>query len=128
MFIYISQALPCSQLFPIFTKKLNNWNSEKVYLFICGCLLVVYARLLVVCARLWLFAGGLWSYVVVCGHLLVMCGRLLMVCGRLWWFVVVCWWFVVVGYFRNYVTIIHADIHVYECIPSCLISCLCVSA
>ena len=117
MFIYISQALPC---FP-FTKKLNNWNSEKLYLFICGCLLVVYARLLVVCACLWLFAGGLWSYVVVCGHLLVMCGRLLMVCGRLWWFVVV-------GYFSNYVTIIHADIHVYECIPSCLISCLCVSA
>ena len=36
-----------SVLFPINKKKLNNWNSEKAYLVVCG-------RLLVIC-------GGLWS-------------------------------------------------------------------
>ena len=49
MFIYICQAPPCF----LFMKKLNNWNSEKVYLVVCGCLLVVCGRLLVVCGRLW---------------------------------------------------------------------------
>ena len=49
MFAYISQASPCFQ----FTKKLNNWNLEKVYLFVCGYLLVVCGRLLVVCGYLW---------------------------------------------------------------------------
>ena len=44
MFAYICEALPCFQ----FMKKLNNWNSEKVYLVVCG-------RLLVVCGGLWLF-------------------------------------------------------------------------
>ena len=46
-------------------KKKNNWNSEKVYSVVCGCLLVV--------------CGGL---LVVCGRLLVFCGRLLLVCCR----------------------------------------------
>ena len=36
-----------SRLVSISQKTLNNWNSEKVYLVICG-------RLLVVCGRLWL--------------------------------------------------------------------------
>ena len=70
MFAYISQASPCFQ----FTKKLNNWNSEKVYLFVCGYLLAVCGRLLVVCGRLLeicgclgSFAGGLRCFVVLCG-------------------------------------------------------------
>ena len=30
-------------------KKLNNWNSEKVYLVVCGRLLLIFGRLLKVC-------------------------------------------------------------------------------
>ena len=48
MFIYICQAPPHFQLM----KKLNNWNSEKVYLVVCSCLLVI--------------AGSFWWFVVVC--------------------------------------------------------------
>ena len=43
-----------------FTEKWNNWNSEKVYLVVCHCLLIVCGCLLVVCDRLWWF-------LVVCG-------------------------------------------------------------
>ena len=68
VFIYICQALPHFQ----FVKKLNNWNSEKVYLVVYGCLLVVCSRLLVVCSR--------WQ--VACGRLQTVCGGLLVVCGR----------------------------------------------
>ena len=70
MFIYICQAPLCFQ----FTKESSNGNLEKVYLVICGCL------------------------VLVCGRLLVVCVPLLVVCGRLWWFVVAscfsnyAWW------------------------------------
>ena len=77
MLMYICQTPPCFQ----FTKKLNNWNSEMVYLVVCGCLLGVCVCLLVIC-------GGLWLFVVVC-----------------WWFVVVCgglWSFMVVTCFSNY--------------------------
>ena len=63
MFAYISQDLPYFQ----FTKKLNNWNLEKAYLFVCGYLLVVCGRLLEIYGRLQSFAGGLWWFVVVCG-------------------------------------------------------------
>ena len=56
MFIYICQAPPCFQ----FTKKLNNWNSEKVCLVIRGCLLVVCGRLLVVSGHLLVVWGRLW--------------------------------------------------------------------
>ena len=58
MFIYICQAPPCFQ----FTKKINNWNSEKVYLVVCGCFLVI--RLLVV-------YGGLCWFLVVCSWFVV---------------------------------------------------------
>lgn len=34
-----------------FTKTLNNWISEKVYLVICGRLLLICGTLLVVCGR-----------------------------------------------------------------------------
>ena len=44
--------LPSSALFPIY-KKINNWNSGKVYVVICGGLLVACGRLLVFCGRLW---------------------------------------------------------------------------
>ena len=63
MSMFICQAPLCFQ----FTKKLDNWNSEKVYLVVCVCLLVVYGHFLVICGsllvvrgRLWSFAGGLW--------------------------------------------------------------------
>ena len=36
-------------------RKLNNWNSVKVYLVVCGCLLVICGRFLMVCGRLWSF-------------------------------------------------------------------------
>ena len=55
-------------------KKIMKWNSEKVYLVVCGCLLVV--------------CGRLWSFVVVCWWFLVVCGGL--------------WGFVVVTCFSNY--------------------------
>ena len=71
MFIYICQAPPHLKK----KKKLDNWNSEKVYLVVCGCLLVVCGPLLVVCG----------PSLVVCARLLVVCGR----CGGLWWFVFV---------------------------------------
>ena len=58
MSMLIGQAPLCFQ----FTNKLNNWNSEKVYLVVCGCLLVVCGRLLVVCVRSLVFLGGLWSF------------------------------------------------------------------
>ena len=58
MFIYICQAPPHLQ----FTKKINNWNSEKFYLVVCDCLQVVCGRLLVV----W---DHLCSFVVVCVRL-----------------------------------------------------------
>ena len=66
-------------------KKINNWNSEKVCLVVCGCL------------------------VVICGRLLVVSGRLIVVCGRLlgWWFVFVCTslcLFVAVDCFSSYAT------------------------
>ena len=76
IFIYICQAPPRLQ----FKKKLNNWNSEKVYLVIYGCLLVVYGRLLLVSGRL----------LVVCGRLLEVCGGLLVISDSLCLFVVVC--------------------------------------
>ena len=69
MFIYICKAPPYFQ----FTRKLNNWNLEKVYLVVGGCLLIICGRLLVVFGRL----------LVACGRLLVVCGRLLLVCDRL---------------------------------------------
>ena len=84
MFIYICQTPPCFQ----FTKKINNWDSEKVYLVVCGCLLVICGLQLVVCGRLWSFAGGLWSFLVVC--------------GRLWSFAGVLWSFAVVACYSNY--------------------------
>ena len=62
MFIYICQGSPC------FTKKLSNWNSEKVSLVVRGCLLVVYYRL--------------WYFVVICWWFVVVCCRFLMVCCR----------------------------------------------
>ena len=61
MFAYICEALPCFQ----FMKKLNNWNSEKVYLVVCGCLLVICGCLLVFCGRLLVVCGGLWLFVLV---------------------------------------------------------------
>ena len=76
MFLYICQALPHFQ----FTEKVNNWNSEKVYLVVCGCLRVACGVLLMVCCRL----------LVVCGRLLLFCGRLLVVWDHLCLFVVVC--------------------------------------
>ena len=63
--LYICQALPHFQ----FTDKLNNWDSERVYLVSCGCLVVVCGYLL-----------------VVSSCLLVICGGLLVVYFRLWWF------------------------------------------
>ena len=83
MFIYICQTPPHFQ----FTKTLNNWNSEKVRLVVCGCLLVVCGRLVVVC-----------SCLLVCGRLLLVCGRLLVACDSLWWSVS----FAVVACFSNY--------------------------
>ena len=74
MFIYICQTTLNLQ------KTLNNWNSEKIYLAVCGRVLVVCGLFLVVCHRL----------LVVYGCLLVVCGRLLVVRDRLWWFVVIC--------------------------------------
>ena len=68
--IYICQAPLHFQ----FTKKLNNWNSEKIYLVVCGCLLVVCGCLLVVCGIL----------LVVFEDLLVVCGHLLVICCSLW--------------------------------------------
>ena len=56
MFIYICQ----NPLRYQFTKKLRNWNPEKVYLVVCGCLLVVCGRLLVIFVRLLVVCGGLW--------------------------------------------------------------------
>ena len=78
--------------------ELNNWNSEKVYLVVCGCLLVVCGRLLVICSGLCLFAVVLPSFA---GGLLLFTGGLWSFAGGLWWFVVVCWWFVVVVCFSN---------------------------
>ena len=76
MFIYICQAPPHFQ----FTKKINDCNSEKIYLVVCGYLFVVCGCLLVV-----------YSYLlVICSHLLVFCGRLMVVCDCLCLFVVVC--------------------------------------
>ena len=49
MFIYTYQASSCFQ----FTKKLNKWNSGKVYLLVCGCLLLVCGCLMVVYGGLW---------------------------------------------------------------------------
>ena len=74
--------------------ELNNWNSEKVYLVVCGCLLVVCGRLLVICGGLRLFAVGLPSFA-----------------GGLCSFVVVCWWFVVVACFSNYAAKISFIVH-----------------
>ena len=91
MFIYICQTPPHFQ----FTRKLNNWNSEKVYLVVCGCLMVFCGRLLGVCVHL----------LVVCGRLLAACGHLLMVCDGLCSFVLVCdglCSFVAVARFSNY--------------------------
>ena len=76
MFIYICQTLYLHLPHFQFMKKLNNRNSEKVYLVVGGCLLVICGRLLVICVhvvvvcgclldnfcRLWLFAGSLWSF------------------------------------------------------------------
>ena len=61
MNLNVDVYLSSSDLFPIY-KKLNNWNSGKVYLVVCG---------------------GLWWFVVVCWRFVVVCGRLLVVCGRL---------------------------------------------
>ena len=92
MFLYISQTLPHLQ----FTEKVNNWNSERLYLVVSGRLLVFSNHLLVVCGRLQ----------VVCSHLLVLYGCsllvfccLLAVCAVCGWFLLVCWWFVVVCWF-----------------------------
>ena len=63
-----------------FTKKIKNkWNSEKVYLVVCRCFLVVRSRLLVACGRFLVvygrlcslssFTSGLGLFVVFCGHL-----------------------------------------------------------
>ena len=69
MFIYLCQAALCFQ----FSKKLNNRNSGKIPLVVCGCLLVVYGRLPVVCGRfLMVWYRLLWFVVVlhvVCGGL-----------------------------------------------------------
>ena len=45
--------------------KINNWNLEKVYLAVGGCLLVVYGGFLVICARLLVVYDLLCSFVVV---------------------------------------------------------------
>ena len=50
-------------------KKINNWNSEKVYLVVCSRLLVICGRLLLVCGRLWWFVVVCWWFVVICGGL-----------------------------------------------------------
>ena len=50
-------------------RKINNWNSEKVYLVVCGRLLVICGRLLLVCGRLWWFVVVCWWFVVICGGL-----------------------------------------------------------
>ena len=63
--MFICQAPLCFQ----FTEKKNNWDSEKVYLVVCGCLLVVFSRLC-------LFAGGLWWFLVICWWFVVVCGGL----------------------------------------------------
>ena len=90
MLLYICQTPPYFQ----FTKKLNNWNSEKVYLVVSGYLLVFLGRLLVVCSHLVVVRDSLLELcgrlLVVCGHLLVVCGRLRVVSDRLYSFVVVC--------------------------------------
>ena len=75
-----------------FTKKLNNWNSEKDYLVGCGYLLVVCGRLLMISGGLWLFVGGLWSFA----------GGLWSFAGGLWSFAGRLWSFVVVACFSNY--------------------------
>ena len=56
MFIYICQAPRFFQ----FTKKLNNSNSEKVYLVAYGCLLVFFDRLLVLCGCFLVVSGRLF--------------------------------------------------------------------
>ena len=63
--VYLHLSLPRFQ----FTKKIKNWNSEKVYLVICRCLLIV-------CGSLWWLAVVCWWFVIVC--------------ARLGWFVLVC--------------------------------------
>ena len=76
MFIYICKAPPHFQ----FTKKINNWNFEKVYVVVSGCLLVVFSGLL---GGLWSFAGGLWLFA----------GSLCLFAGGLWWFAGSLWSF-----------------------------------
>ena len=68
MLLYICQA-PRHFQFKI-KLKLNNWNSEKVCLVVCGCLVVVCVRLLVVCGRLLVVSDRLCLFVVVCGRFL----------------------------------------------------------
>ena len=84
-----------------FIKKLNNWNLEKLYLVLCGNLLVAASslwwfvffcwwfcfRLLVICGRLLVVVCG--CLLVVCALFLVVYNPLLLVCGHLCSFVVV---------------------------------------
>ena len=51
--VYLHLSLPRFQ----FTKKIKNWNSEKVYLVICRCLLIV-------CGSLWWLAVVCWWFVI----------------------------------------------------------------
>lgn len=53
-----------------FTKKLDNWNLEKIHLVVCVCLLMVYGHWLVVCGRLLVVCDRLCSFVMICGCLL----------------------------------------------------------
>ena len=72
-----------------FTKKIKNkWNSEKVYLVVCRCFLVVRSRLLVACGRFLVVYGRLCSLSSFTSGLGVICGFL--------------WPFVVVACFSNY--------------------------
>ena len=84
-----------------FIKKLNNWNSEKVYLVLCGGLLVAARslwwfvffcwwfcfRLLVICGRFLVVVCG--CLLVIYARFLVVCNPLLLVCGHLCSFMVV---------------------------------------
>ena len=79
MFIYICQTPSHFQ----FTKKINKWNSQKVYLVVCSCLLVIFGRLLVVCGHFMWLLVVCWWFVVVCVRLMVVCGRLMAVCDYL---------------------------------------------
>ena len=72
MFIYICHAPPHSQ----FTKTLNSWNSEKVYLVVCACLWLFVGDFWSFAGGLWWLVGSSWSFTGGLQTLLLVCSGL----------------------------------------------------